>query len=107
MGPKGVANADVIIEACKTILKGMNADNPEWTEILQSVVDVLEGLKPKFFLKTNLSIPVTNKCKKDALELQEIAASDDLARFPEVLGNLKTNMEKLLKEAKMDGVIIT
>ena len=107
MAPKGVENADAIIEASKTILKGLNADNPEWNEILQSVVDVLESLKPKFFLKTNLAVPATNKCKKDALELQEIAASGDLARFPEVLESLKVNMEKMLKEAKMDGVIIT
>jgi len=67
----------------------------------------MEDLKTKFFLKTNLAIPITNASRKDAIELQSLADKHDLSRFPEVLARFRDNMEKLLKQAKMDGVIIT
>ncbi len=108
MVPKGIENADAIIEASRQTLAGLDSTaNPEWRECLESVISALEDMKTKFFLKTNLAIPITNACRRDAAELQSLAVGGDLARFSQVLDRLRGNMEKLLKQAKMEGVIIT
>ncbi|KPJ68391.1 MAG: hypothetical protein AMJ43_00480 [Coxiella sp. DG_40] len=104
---KGIENANEIIEDCKLTLAGLDSAEQEWKEVLQSVITIMEDLKTKFFLKTNLAIPITNACRKDAAELQSLVESHDLSRFPDVLGRFRENMEKLLKQANMDGVIIT
>ncbi|MBA7649052.1 hypothetical protein ES703_56845 [subsurface metagenome] len=107
MIPKGIENANAIIEACKLTLADLNSADPEWKEVLQSVIEIMEDLKTKFFLKTNLAIPITNASRKDAIELQSLVEKHDLSCFPEVLARFRGNMEKLLKQAKMEGVIIT
>jgi len=107
MIPKGIENANAIIEACKLTLAGLDSTDPDWKEVLQSVIGIMEDLKTKFFLKTNLAIPITNASRKDATELQSLVEEHDLSRFPEVLARFRGNMEKLLKDAKMDGVIVT
>jgi hypothetical protein len=107
MIPKGIENSDAIIEACKLSIAGLSDADKENKEILQSAVDILGDMKSKFFLKTNLAIPPTNACKKDAVELQSVVENGDLSRFPELMTRFRSNMEKLLKHAKMDGVIIT
>ena len=104
---KGIENANAIIETCKLTLAGLDSTDPEWKEVLQSVIEIMEDMKTKFFLKTNLAIPITNASRKDATELQSLVEKHDLSCFPEVLARFRGNMEKLLKEAKMDGVIIT
>ena len=107
MIPKGIENANAIIEACQLTLTGLDSADPESKEVLQSVIEILEDLKTKFFLKTNLAIPITNASRKDAIELQSLVEKHDLSSFPEVLARFRGNMEKLLKEANMDGLIIT
>jgi len=107
MVPKGIDNANAIIEACKLTLAGLDSAGPECKEVLQSVIEIMEDLKTKFFLKTNLAIPITNASRKDATELQSLVEKHDLSRLPEVLARFRGNMEKLLKQAKMDGLIIT
>ena len=104
---KGIENVNAIIEACQLTLTGLDSADPEWKEVLQSVIEIMEDLKINFFLKTNLAIPITNACRKDATELQSLVEKHDLSCFPEVLARFQGNMEKLLKQAKMDGVIIT
>jgi len=107
MIPKGIENANAIIEACQLALAGLDSADSESKEVLQSVIEILEDLKTKFFLKTNLAIPITNASRKDATELQSLVEKHDLSRFSEVLARFRGNMEKLLKEANMDGLIIT
>jgi hypothetical protein len=107
MIPKGIENANAIIEACKLTLADLNSADPEWKEVLQSVIEIMEDLKTKFFLKTNLAIPITNASRKDAIELQSLVEKHDLSCFSEVLARFRGNVEKLLKQAKMEGVIIT
>jgi hypothetical protein len=107
MIPKGIENADAIIEACRLALAGLDSAEPDWKEVLQSVISALEELKTKFFLKTNLAIPVTNTCRKDAAELQSQLEKKDLSGFPETIARFRGNMEKLLKQANMEGITIT
>ena len=107
MTPKGIENANAIIEACKLTMTGLDSTDPEWKEVLQSVIEILDKLKTMFFLKTNLAIPITNASRKDATELQSIVEKHNLSRFPDVLARFRGNMEKMLKQANMDGLIIT
>ena len=107
MIPKGIGNANAIIAACRLTLAGLGTADSEWKEVLQSVIEILEDLKTKFFLKTNLAIPITNASRKDAIELQSLVEKHDLSCFSEVLARFRGNMEKLLKEANVDGLIIT
>ncbi len=107
MIPKGIENANAVIEACKLTLAGLDSADPEWKEVLQSAIEIMEDLKTKFFLKTNLAIPITNASRKDASELQSLVENHNLSGFPEVLLRFRGNLEKLLKQAKMDGLIIT
>jgi len=107
MIPKGIENADAIIESCKLSLAGLESAEPEWREVLQSVISALEELKTKFFLKTNLAIPVTNACRKSAAELQSIVEAKDISSIPEALAQLRGTIEKLLKQANMEGITIT
>jgi hypothetical protein len=104
---QGIENVNAIIEACQLTLAGLDSADPESKEVLQSVIEILEDLKTKFFLKTNLAIPITNASRKDATELQSLVEKHDLSCFSEVLARFQGNMEKLLKEANMDGLIIT
>ncbi len=107
MIPKGIENANAVIEACKLTLAGLNSADPEGKAVLQSIIEVMEKLKTKFFLKTNLAVPITNASRKDAAELQSLVEKHNLSCFSEVLTRLRGNMEKLLKQAEMDGLIIT
>ena len=104
---KGIENSDIIIEACRLTIAGLDSQEPEGKEVLQSAIEILEDMEKRFFLKTNLAIPPTNACKKDAIELQSMVEGGDLSNFAELIERFRGNMEKLLKHAKMDGVIIT
>lgn len=108
MPPKGIANTDEIIAMCnetQTVLgEVIEAD---WKEVLTSVVEILEGMKSKFFLKTNPAVPITNAIKKAATALKDAATAGDIAAIPGALEQLKSSMEKLLKAGKMEGIIIT
>ncbi len=108
MIPKGVQNADAIIEACQKTLAELDVKSePEWKETLSNISSAIEKLKTVFFLKTNLAIPVTNVCLKDATELQSLVTEGDFSNFSEVLAQLRANVENLLKHAKMDGITLT
>ena len=104
---KGIENVNSIIEACQLTLASLESADPEWKEVLQSIIEIMENLKTNFFLKTNLAIPITNASRKDATELQSLVEKHDLSCFPEALARFRGNVEKLLKQAKMDGMIIT
>ncbi len=107
MIPKGVENADAIIAACQATLAALGTPEPEWKEALENVVTALEGLRTKFFLKTNLAIPISNVCRKDAEELQGLAEKQELSGFGEVLARFRDNIDKLLKQSNMEGIVIT
>ena len=107
MIPKGIENADAIMESCRLTIAGLDSVETEWKEVLQSVIGAIEELKTKFFLKTNLAIPITNTCRKDTAELQSLVEKQDLSCFPEKLARFRGNVEKLLKQANMEGITIT
>ena len=108
MIPKGIENADAIVAACQQTLAELGVESEtEWRQTLSDISDAIGKLKTVFFLKTNLAIPVTNVCLKDASELQSLVAGGDLSNFSEVLARLRADVENLLKHAKMEGITLT
>jgi hypothetical protein len=108
MLPKGLLNAEAIIEGCKKALLALGERaKPEWVETLNSTASTLEDMKGKFFLKTNFAIPVTNALLKDVNGAQSIAMSGDLYGMAEVITKVKTGLENLVQRGKMDGVSLT
>jgi hypothetical protein len=108
MTPKGVQNAEAIIGACNKALTDLGEQaEPECKELLTGVVTTLETMKTRFFLKTNLAIPVTNACRKDAADLQTAADGGDLSGVADALARFRTSADKLFKQAKMDGIALT
>jgi len=106
--PKGLQNTDAIIEACRKALAALDdGAASEDKEIVTNVIGVMEKLKPQFFVKTNLAVPVTNACLKEAAELQRLASEGDLSNLSEVLARLQSSVENLLKRAKMEGIALT
>jgi len=108
MPPKGLQNTDEIIAFCNDTQNSLgDAIEADWKEVLDSVVGILESMKPKFFLKTNPAVPVTNAIRKDAAALKELTEAGNTQGIPDAVEKLKMSMEKLLKAAKMEGIIIT
>ena len=107
MSTKGEENTDVIIEACRAILTALVNPEPEVKEAMEGVVTALEKLKTLFFLKTNLAVPITNVCRKDAEELQELAEKQDTAAFGDVITRFEANIKSLIDQSSMEGLIIT
>ena len=108
MKPKGIENVEAIIVAYQETLVALgNKGRPEWKEWLSSAIQVMGQMEDKFFLKTNPAIPVTNRCRKDAEELQAAAASGDVEKVANTWEQMKKDMEELLKRSAMEGVIIT
>jgi len=107
MIPKGIENADAIIESCRQTLADLGPEEPETKEVVQSIIRAMEELKTKFFLKTNLAIPITNACRKSAGDLRAMVEKHDLSGLPKGAAELRANVEKLLKQARLEGITIT
>jgi hypothetical protein len=105
---KAIENADAAIAACNQIIAGLgNQGQPEWTEALGSVINALETLKTQFFIKTNLAVPGTKACLRDSTEMKTLVDSGDLSKIPEVMEKLQASLERLLSQAKMEGIALT
>lgn len=107
MTTKGEENTNLIIEACQATLAALDDPKPEWKEALEGAVTALEKLKTLFFLQTNLAVPITNTCRKNAEELQGLADKQDLDTFGEAIPRFRDNIKKLLDQSSMEGLILT
>jgi hypothetical protein len=108
MKPRGKENVEAIIEAFQGTLNSLgDKGQPEWKAWLSSAIEVLGQMQDKFFLKTNPAIPVTNRCRRNAEELQAAAANGDAGKFADAWEQIKKDMDELLKRSAMEGVIIT
>jgi len=108
MIPRGLQNADAIIETCKQTLANLGAKaKPEWKTTLESTIATMEDMKSKFFIKTNFAIPVTNALLKNAAEAESLTANGDAAKYPEAFSRLQESLQNLINRGKMDGVSLT
>ena len=105
---KAIENSDAIIETCNQVLSELgDKAKPEWKETLENVVSAIETLKTKFFIKTNLAVPGTRACLKDATEVRSLVSAGDLSKLPDGLSRLQASLQKLLSQAKMEGIALT
>ncbi len=107
MSTKGEDNVNTIIEACQATLAALTDPKPEWKVILDDTITALEKVKISFFLKTNLAVPITNTCRKDAEELRGLAEKQDTATFGDVITRFADNIKSLIDQSSMEGLIIT
>jgi hypothetical protein len=106
--PTAIENADAVLENCRNILNELGEKaKPEWQETLESVIGAIQKLKLQFFIKTNMAIPGTRACLKDVTEIRSLVAEEDLTKLPDVLARLRASLEKLLSQAKMEGIALT
>lgn len=105
---KAIENADAAIAACREVIIGLGDQaKPEWKAVLENAISALEALKTQFFIKTNLAVPGTKACMRDSTELKGLVDTGDLAKAPEVLERLQASLERLLSQAKMEGIALT
>ena len=108
MQPKGLQNADAIIETCKKTLTNLGAGaKPEWKTTLENTIATMEDMKGKFFIKTNFAIPVTNALLKNATEVQSLTVRGDASKYPDAFARLGESLQNLINRGKMDGVSLT
>ena len=108
MVPKGVQNLEAVMEVCRGILSRLETGtHPDWEVVLNSIIEIGQDLKTKFFLKTNIAVPITNACLKSSRALEEFVKSGNLEGVPETIDTLKSKVEKLLDGADMGGIVIT
>jgi len=108
MLPKGLLNADAIIEACKKTLQDLGEKaKPDWKETLNNTIATMEDMKGKFFVKTNFAIPVTNALLKDVNGAQSVVSSGDFTKMPEAIAKVQASLQNLVQRGKMDGVSLT
>lgn len=72
----------------------------EAADRLQGVEELLEGVMPKFFLRTKLSIPFASRCQKAAEGLQGALDELDIRPHHEAQENLTSALAALAKAAK-------
>ena len=102
------AAREVGLAACRQALASLGPSvEPQVKRTLEDAVGALEQLEGRFFLKTNPAVPITGDCRADALDLARLAGSGDLAGFPQALARFAANVQKLLGDAKMEGIILT
>ena len=108
MKPKGVENAEAVVGACRRALAALGPSrSDEWAKTLESVMQAMESLQGRFFLKTNPAIPATKACRRDAEEVERLVRGVEQAQAAAALERLKRSVEQTLKAAKMEGIIIT
>jgi hypothetical protein len=106
--PTAIENADAVLENCRNVLGELgDKAEPEWKETLESVINAIEKLKLQFFIKTNMAVPGTKACLKDVTEIRSVVAEGDLTKMPDILARLLASLEKLLSQAKMEGIALT
>ncbi len=108
MPSKGALNVEATIsELRKTLTSLGDKAKPEWQASLNSIIQKLEDMKDLFFMKSNIAVPTTSACLKDATELSSLAAAGNISSFPEALARLQTSMDTLIDRSSLDGVSLT
>ena len=108
MPAKGAQNVEATIAELKKTLASLgDKAKPEWQMSLNNIIQKLEDMKDLFFMKSNIAVPATGACLKDATELSSLAAAGNTSSFPEALVRLQTSMDNLIDRSSLDGVSLT
>ena len=115
---KGQENVDKTMDICRGILSaldkmpsGSKASTNGPREQINRIIEGLQEISGKFFLKSNPSIPPTVACLKRAGELAgtlpEAGEEKDLTKFLNALEGFEKVFESLNEKASMRSTIIT
>jgi hypothetical protein len=111
MPAKGEENLKSTMDTCSRVLAGLDKVTTEgvsvWKSELEQIAKTLQGLEGKFFFKTNPSIPSSNACRKDAVQLEELQQKGDWSTFAATLPRFRQNVETMVKKAEMPGTVLT
>lgn len=116
--PKGQENVDKTIERCRDIIAALDglplaekANSEDTKQHINRIIEGLQEISGKFFLKSNPSIPPTNVCLKSVEELSKsLPASEedkDHTTFINALDSFEKAFESLKEKASMRGTVIT
>jgi hypothetical protein len=116
--PKGQENVDEIIDTCRDIIATLdnlssagNVNVGKATEQITGMIEGLQEISGKFFLKSNPSIPPSTACLKSARELsgvlQTYAGEQDSTKFLTAMENFNMAFESLAQKASMRSTVIT
>ena len=116
--PKGQENVDKIIETCRDMIStlgGLSFDGnvtvEKATEQITGIIEGLQEISGKFFLKSNPSIPPSTACLKSAGELagifQAYEEGQDSTKVQTALENFIKAFESLAQKASMRSTVIT
>jgi len=116
--PKGQDNVDKMIDICRDMIStfgsvsfdgNMNVETA--TEQITAIMEGLQEISGKFFLKSNPSIPPTNACLKSAGAFAEILKAyeegQDSANLQNGLADFTKAFESLAQKASMRSTVIT
>jgi len=116
--PKGQENVDKMIETCRDMISTFgnmsfdgNVNAEKATEQITGIVEGLQEISGKFFLKSNPSIPPTSACLKSAGALAEILRAyeegKDSTKVQVALDSFIKAFESLAQKASMRSTVIT
>ena len=115
--PEAKQNVLDCIESCrKAFSVTESADNPDLCnhrKTIEEIIELLEGLKEKVFLKTKKALTpayLVLESSQNVAELaEELDADDDdsVQEFGDAVGQLKANADKLKGASKQHSVIVT
>jgi hypothetical protein len=105
-------NLDAALAACQRVLDGLDGagggvDPTATKAALAHMMETMEEIKEKFFMKTNPSIPPTVTCKKSATQLEELVGKGDWVGFGSAYTKFQGDVKTLVEKAKMEGTTIT
>jgi hypothetical protein len=116
--PKGQENVDKMIDICRDMISTIgsvsfdgNISVKTATEQITAIMEGLEEISGKFFLKSNPSIPPTNACLKSAGAFAEILKTYEEGQDSTIVQNGLADFirafESLAQKASMRSTVIT
>jgi hypothetical protein len=115
--PEAKQNVIDGIERCRETLAAIdsteNADLSGHAKKIEEIVELLDGLKEKVFLKTKKALTPaylvleSSRNVADLAEEMDAEDDDDVMEFGEAVDQLKDNVAKLQGASKQHSVIVT
>ncbi len=108
--PSGLEILQETIQACDTMVDGLDSSEGAREERKLAVAEIAETLKdlsPSFFFKTTPSVPATRACQRDVATLNDLFDETDWSGFPNALDKLQKAVKVLAEKASMRGTVLT
>ena len=115
--PEAKQNVLDAIDRCREALSAIdsteNSNLSDYGKKIEEIVEVLEGLKEKVFLKTKKALTPAYLVLESSQNIVDLAEEtdaeddDDVREFGEAISQVKDNVTKLQGASKQHSVIVT